>query len=467
MKNYYLAVDIGASSGRHMISWMEKGILKLEEIYRFENRMENKDGTLCWDLDRLFKEIVYGLKACKAAGKVPKYMGIDTWAVDFVLLDKSNQVLGKTVGYRDKRTEGMDLLLGEQISFQDLYRRTGIQKQIFNTIYQLLAVKKHNPEYLEQAESLLMIPDYFNFLLTGVKKQEYTNATTTQMVNSVTKDWDYELIEKIGFPSKLFKHLTMPDSLVGKLSPKIIEKVGFSCSVLLPATHDTGSAVLAVPCSHSDVIYISSGTWSLMGTERMKADCSSESMKANFTNEGGYGYRFRHLKNIMGLWMIQSVKKELKDIYSFAALCEMASKVTIASILDCNHESFLAPESMIESIQEYCRNTNQQVPSTPEQIAAVIYQSLAKCYEETIREIEQLTGKKYKEIYIIGGGANADYLNQLTSEYTKRTVYTGPAEATAIGNIIAQMLRTKEFSSLSDARKCIYNSFEIKQYNPS
>ena len=464
MEKYYLAVDIGASSGRHMLASMEDGRMKLEEIYRFPNGMDNVNGTLCWDVKRLFTEIKNGLKKCKELGRIPSFMGIDTWAVDYVLLDKENQILGDTAGYRDSRTNGMDDKVYETISLSALYARTGIQKQIFNTIYQLMAVKEFHPEYLEQAESILMIPDYFDFLLTGVKKMEYTNATSTQLVDPRTNDWDYELIDMLGYHSKMFQPVSMPGTVVGNFTKEIQEEVGFDCTVVLPATHDTGSAVLAVPTNDDNAIYISSGTWSLMGIERKEADCSMASMQANFTNEGGYDHRFRFLKNIMGLWMIQSVKKEFEEDLSFGEICERASKEKIDSIVDCNDNCFFAPESMIKAVQDFCANTNQQVPRTVGEISAVVYNSLAYCYGETVKEIEDITGNTYDTIYVVGGGANAGYLNELTAKYTGKKVSAGPTEATAIGNIAVQMLQDGVFADLPEARTCIGESFDIKYY---
>lgn len=464
MGKYYLAVDIGASSGRHMLASMKDGKMQLEEVYRFPNGMDNKNGTLCWDVERLITEIKNGLKKCKEIGKIPVSMGIDTWGVDYVLLDGDDNILGDTVGYRDSRTEGMDEKVYEVISQDELYARTGIQKQIFNTIYQLMAVKQTHPEYLEQAQTILMIPDYFNFLLTGVKKNEYTEATTGQLISPKTNDWDYELIDMLGYNSKMFLPVSMPGTVVGDFTEEVQKEVGFNCTVVLPATHDTGSAVLAVPTNDDDAVYISSGTWSLMGIERKKADCSMESMKANFTNEGGYDHRFRYLKNIMGLWMIQSVKKEFTEDLSFAEICAMASKETISSIVDCDDDCFLAPKSMIEAVQKFCRDSDQQVPETVGEIASVIYNSLAKCYGDTVEEIEAITGKKYSTIYVVGGGSNAGYLNELTAKYTGRKVSAGPSEATAIGNVIVQMLHDGVFASLPEARTCVKESFDVKMY---
>lgn len=466
MSQYYLAVDIGASSGRHILGSIEGGKITLEEVYRFENGLVKKDGELCWELDRLFQEILNGMKKCKELGRIPVSMGIDTWGVDYVLLDENERVLGNTVGYRDRRTAGMDEKVYEIISPEDLYARTGIQKQIFNTIYQLMAVKENHPEYMKAAKDFIMVPDYFHYLLTGNKVNEYTNATTAQLVNPVTKDWDYELIEMLGYNKEMFRPLSMPGTVVGSLKEEIANEVGFQLQVVLPATHDTGSAVLSVPANDDDFMYISSGTWSLMGLERKEADCSMASMKANLTNEGGYDYRFRYLKNIMGLWMIQSVRHELNDAYSFAQLCEMAEKETdFPSRVDVNDDCFLSPDNMTGEIKDYCRRTGQKVPETIGALATVIYQSLADSYGETVKEMEALSGRTYSRIHIVGGGCNADYLNRLTAKATGKSVHAGPTEATAIGNLVAQMLKDGVFASVEEARDTIYHSFNIKEYN--
>lgn len=293
---------------------------------------------------------------------------------------------------------------------------------------------------------------------------EYTNATTGQLIDPKTNDWDYEMIKLLGYNADIFQPVSMPGTVVGNFSKEIQQEVGFDCTVVLPATHDTGSAVLAVPTNDDHAIYISSGTWSLMGIERKEADCSMESMKANFTNEGGYDHRFRYLKNIMGLWMIQSVKKEFEEDLSFAEICSMASEEKIPSIVDCNNDCFLAPKSMIKAVQDFCENTNQPVPGTVGEIAAVIYNSLAKCYGDTVKEIEAITGNTYDTIYVVGGGANAGYLNELTAKYTGKKVSAGPTEATAIGNIIVQMLQDGVFADLSEARACVGSSFDIVEY---
>ncbi len=455
MQKYYLAIDIGASGGRHILGSVDNGKICLEEVYRFENGMEKVDGSLCWNTHKIFHEILEGMKRCKEIGKIPVSVGVDTWGVDFVLIDKNENIVGNTVGYRDSRTMDMPAELEKIVSAKEMYERTGIQSQVYNTIYQLMALQKEHPEQLEEAETLLFTPDYYHFLLSGEKRQEYTIASTSMMLDVNKKAWDYELIEKLGLPKKLFTQLQMPGSEVGNLRAGIREAVGYDCKVVAPASHDTASAVAAVPSIEKDTLYISSGTWSLMGIESEIPNCSEACRLSGFTNEGGYNYRYRILKNIMGLWMIQSVRKEIGADKSFAEICESASKEKIASIVDCNDSCFLSPESMTQAVKDYCERTKQQIPETLAEIAAVIYNSLAKCYAETLTEIEKLTGKHYPCINIIGGGSNATYLNDLTAKYTGRKVAAGPSEATAIGNIICQMIGNQEFATLEEARMSI------------
>ena len=466
MNPYYLAIDIGASSGRHILAHLEEGKMVLEEVHRFPNGMVEKDGENVWDVDELFAQVKLGMKKCAQMGKIPVSVGVDTWGVDFVLLDGKGERIGNAVAYRDGRTKGMDEEVYKIISEKDLYARTGIQKAIFNTIYQLMALKVKKPEQLAKAETMLLMPDYFHYMLSGVAVTEYTEATTGQMVSPGTKDWDMELIEKLGYPKRIFQKIVTPGTVLGDLTAEVQREVGFNCKVVEPATHDTGSAVIAVPTDSDDALYISSGTWSLMGTEIMKADCSPESMANNLTNEGGYDYRFRYLKNIMGLWMIQSVKKEIGGDLGFGEICEMASKCTIPSIVDCNDDRFLAPANMTEEVRSACRETGQQVPEGLAEVASVIYNSLAQCYAQTIKQVESMTGKKYERIHIVGGGANAEYLNRLTAKATGIPVYAGPTEATAIGNVAAQMMAAGELADLKAARACVFRSFPISQYQP-
>lgn len=467
MQKYYLAIDIGASSGRHILGWKYNDKIHLEEIYRFDNGMNEKNDSLVWDMDHLFQEIVNGMKECTKLGKIPETMAIDTWGVDYVLLDEDDRILGEPYGYRDSRTKGMDTEVYKILDEKSLYATTGTQKQMFNTIYQLMADKKLQPDNLDQAKTLLMFPDYFQFLLTGNKVSEYTDATTTQLVDPVANQWDQELIHMLGYPSEMFLPLQMPGTEVGELKKDIQEQVGFNCKVVLCASHDTASAVMAMPVVEGSGLYISSGTWSLMGIENDKAICTEESRVSNFTNEGGYEYRYRYLRNIMGLWMIQSVRKELEKKYSYPELCSMAEECkTFPSRVNVNDDSFMAPKKMIKAIQEYCVKTGQQVPETPGELATVIYQSLSMCYGETVRAMEKSTGKTFDSIHVIGGGSNATYLNQLTANATGKIVYAGPGEATAIGNLMAQMIKGGEFASLAEARKCVYESFDIVTYRP-
>ncbi|MEG1275422.1 MAG: rhamnulokinase [Ruthenibacterium sp.] len=461
---YYLAIDIGASSGRHILGHVENGKMVLEEMYRFDNNLITKNGHLCWDTQQLFTAIVNGMKACKEAGKIPATMGIDTWAVDFVLLDKADCVLGDTVAYRDKRTDGMDAVAERLVPAAELYAKTGIQKQPFNTLYQLLALQKEAPLLLESAENLLMIPDYFNFLLTGVKKQEYTNATTTNLVNARTNTWDAALLTAYGLPQKIFGALCLPGTAVGALTPEIQRQAGFNCTVILPATHDTGSAFMAVPARDDSAIYISSGTWSLIGVENSVPVTTEESRRANFSNEGGYAYRYRYLKNIMGLWMIQSIRRNLDKKYSFAELEQFAREAgDFASLVDVNDARFLAPENMIDAVKAGCAAAGQPVPQSLGETMQCVYQSLAKSYAAAINELQSITKKQYTSINIVGGGSKDGYLNELTVKTTGLPVYAGPTEGTALGNLMAQMLAAGEYPELQTARNAIKQSFKIKE----
>ena len=464
MKPYYLAIDIGASSGRHILAHLEDGKMVLEEVHRFPNGMVEKDGELVWDVDELFAQIKLGMKKCAEQGMIPVSVGVDTWGVDFVLLDEEGKRIGNAAAYRDSRTKGMDQEVYKLIPEEELYARTGIQKAIFNTIYQLMALKTKKPEQLDRAHILLMMPDYFHYMLSGVAATEYTEATTGQLVSPDTKDWDRDLIKRLGYPEKIFQRMVVPGTVLGELTPEVQKEVGYNCKVVVPATHDTGSAVIAVPTESDDALYISSGTWSLMGTELLEANCSPESKASNLTNEGGYGYRFRYLKNIMGLWMIQSVKKEIGGGLGFGEICEQASKCNILSIVDCNDDRFLAPANMTEEVQAACRESGQQVPEGIAEVASVIYNSLAKCYAKTVEELEEITNKRYDRIHIVGGGSNAEYLDRLTAKATGIPVYAGPTEATAIGNVAAQMMAAGELTDLKAARACVFESFPITKY---
>ena len=462
----YLSVDIGASSGRHILGWIEAGRLRLEEIYRFENKLARKNGQLCWDMEHLAEEVLRGLERCRELSKIPDSMGIDTWAVDFLLLDGEGNPLGDAVAYRDSRTQGMDKLVEALVSPQELYARTGIQKQDFNTIYQLMAVKTQEPELLDQARRLLMVPEYLTYRLTGKLENEYTNATTTGLVNAETKSWDLELLDRLGYPARLFGELRQPGYRVGGFTQAVKDRVGFDCDVLFPATHDTGSAFLAVPAKEGGV-YLSSGTWSLLGTELTDPITTEESRRCNFTNEGGYQYRFRYLKNIMGLWMLQSIRREAGPDLSFDALERAAREEEgFPSRVDVNHSCFLAPDNMGEAVRALCRQTGQPEPGSLGELASCVYHSLAESYAASVKELSVLTGKRYTAVNVVGGGSRDGYLNQLTANATGLPVYAGPTEGTALGNLIVQMLAAGEFPDLAAARKAIRHSFEIKEVFP-
>ncbi len=480
--NYHLAIDIGASSGRHILGHVEDGKIVLEEIFRFDNSQVRKDGHDCWDYQALARSVIVGIAKCKELGKVPATIGIDTWGVDFILLDAEGRPCSDMVAYRDKRTEGADALVEPLISREELYARCGIQKMLFNSIYQLAALQKEHPEQLERADRFLMVPEYLNYVLTGKLANEYTNATTGNLVNARAKDWDFEVIEKLGLPKRIFGKLEMPGTVLGDLAPSVQDEVGFNAQVLLPATHDTGSAFLAVPARDDRAVYISSGTWSLLGVENAEPITTSEALAANFTNEGGAWYRFRFLKNIMGLWMIQSIRRELNGVdyvegkdktatwtladyepgrkYSFNDLETAArSAVAFAGRVDVNDARFLSPDSMIAEVLAAA----DVKPATVGELMQCVYASLAACYAKMIANLAKLTGKTYTSINIVGGGSKDGYLNALTAQATGLEVFAGPTEGTAIGNLVVQFIAGGEFTDLAEARAAIARSFDVSR----
>jgi len=467
MTKYSIAVDIGASSGRLILGYLENGLLKLDEIHRFENNIVKKGDSYCWEADQLFQEIKNGLKKCKELGIKPDSIGIDTWAVDFVLLDENDQPLTEAVSYRDPRTDGMMEQVFEKIIKERLYLETGIQFQKFNTIYQLYSIKQNTPEILDQAKSFLMIPDYFNYLLTGKKANEYTNATSTQLVNAFTKKWDHDLLDLLEINKEMFQEIKTPKTVLGTLKEELVSELGFDLQVILPATHDTGSAVIAVP-EENETIYISSGTWSLIGVENYFPICVTKALDYNFTNEGGIDYQYRFLKNIMGLWMIQEVRRNYNNEYSFAELVDLARGAKdFKAVVNVNDDRFLKPENMVQEIMNYCVETGQLIPSTPGEVAKCVYDSLAFSYQDAVNEIEEIFEKRFEKINVIGGGCQNEMLNQLVADVTKKEVYAGPVEATAIGNIVAQLMALDEIEDMKEARTIVKNSFEVKKYLPT
>lgn len=453
MKTYYLAVDIGASSGRHLLSHIENGKLVLEEIYRFENNLvKSKDG-LVWDIENLFSNVLNGIKKCKEIGKIPKSIAIDTWGVDYVLLDENKNEIKPCFCYRDSRTSAVIDEVESLVSSAELYAKTGIQKQNFNTIYQLYADKKNNR--LKNAKYFLMIPEYLSFKLTGVCKNEYTNATTTGLVNANAKTWDADIVYALGLTEVPFLPLSLPSSHVGFLSEDIQKAVGFNCAVLFAPSHDTASAVCACPMADND-LYISSGTWSLIGTEITEPILNDSARKLNFTNEGGIDYRFRFLKNYMGMWLFQNIRRNLNKKLSYDDMMNLAKNCGEYKYFDVNDNTLVAPKNMLEAIGKLINNDDLGL------ILNSAYHSLAKSYSEAVTEIETVTGKRFNSIHIVGGGCQDKYLNTLTRDYTGKSVTAGPIEATATGNIISQIISDKKIS-LATARKIVKKSFDIKE----
>jgi rhamnulokinase len=469
VKSCYVAIDLGASSGRVMAGTIKvpspfleaSSGFTLDEIYRFRNGIEKtdgRDGTLVWNHMALFNNIVEGMSRCTKKGFKPVSAAIDTWGVDFVLLDKDDNVIGNAVSYRDTRTDGIPEIVGKIIPDVELYRRTGINIQPYNTIYQLMALKKNNPEMLRQAKTMLMTPDYFGFLLTGIKETEYTIASTTGLlkVNADkagrdvnVPEWDFELIEKLGLPSEIFTKIALPGSILSAhLKRDIIKKVGYDCRVVHAASHDTASAVLSVKAMEKDFYYISSGTWSLPGILIDHPVLTDEAMKAGLTNEGGFGGKITLLKNTMGMWIVNRLREEESTKYTFGQLYEMAekfereycSKEYIFSknsfYIDVNDPVFMAPKSMKNAIEGKLGMTGMDMPA----LIFTVYKSLAMSYAQTKAELEKICGKHFDRIYIVGGGSKAGYLNGLTQRAASSEVVAGETEATAIGNFMAQKM---------------------------
>ena len=454
---YYLAIDIGASSGRHILGYIENSKLHLEEIHRFENYITNQNGTLVWDIEHLVSEVKKGIAKCKEIGKIPCTVAIDTWGVDYVLLDESKQEILPAVSYRDSRTNRVINKVESIISAEELYLKTGIQKQNFNTIYQLYV--DYLSGKLDNAKYFLMIPAYLSYKLTGIIKNEYTNATTTGMVNADTKQWDYEIIDKLSLPKHLFGTLDTPCTVIGNFTKEMQDYAGFDSTVIFAPSHDTASAVCACPIDDNSV-YISSGTWSLIGVESLNPIVNEKSMAANFANEGGIDYRFRFLKNYMGMWLFQNVKKNLNNEFSYDDMMRLAMQSKRFEMIDTNAPDFLAPENMINAIRSYLKN--ESIPI--EVVINSVYHSLAQSYKNAIDEIEKLAGKTIDNVFIVGGGSKDTYLNKLTAQYTGKKVVTGLSEATATGNLLSQIMYDKKIS-LAQARDIVKNSFDIKEIN--
>lgn len=426
---YCLAIDIGASSGRHIVGWKDSGEIRTKEVFRFPNGINKENGHLVWDIDMLYRNVVAGIKEAFVQYPEIESLSIDTWGVDYVLLDGDMEIL-PVYAYRDSRTEAVIPEVHEAIPFSKLYSRTGTQFQSFNTVYQLFDDKKNGR--LKNATDMLMIPEYLMWKLCGVKAREYTNATTTGLINAENGEFDADILSELNYPAHLFPKLCQPRTVLGELSPEVRAEVGGSCKVVLCATHDTGSAVEGIPMEENHP-YISSGTWSLLGVKTEKPITDKKSEMANYSNEGGVGYN-RYQKNIMGMWLVNELQRELCPDIHFSEIVKMAEQSKYDGLVDANSSDFLAPESMkaafdnaaggLESVGDYFR---------------CAYRSLALSYKKAIDELEANTDRAYEKIYIVGGGAKNSYLNRLTEEATGKRVVALPIEATALGNLKIQM----------------------------
>ncbi len=455
---YYLAIDIGASSGRHILGEVRDGKLVLEEIYRFENGMDNSDGSLTWNVDRLFDEVVEGIKKCAELSKIPKSMAIDTWGVDYVLIDEQGDEILPAVAYRDGRTAEVIDEVESIISREELYSKTGIQRQGFNTIYQLYHDKKSGK--LDRAEHMLMIPEYLAYKLTGVMKNEYTEASTSSLVNAESCEWGKEIISRLGLKQDIFGELNMPMTFVGNFKEEILKRVGFDTRVVFCPTHDTASAVTACPMGEN-AMYISSGTWSLAGVEISSPITSKDAMEKGFTNEGGINRRYRFLKNIMGMWLFQNIRKNTDKKFSYDEMMHMAEKSSFKETVNVNDPEFVAPDNMIEAFRQKLGK-----PELPlEDVLSCVYHSLASLYSDTANEIESIVGKKIDEIHIMGGGGADVYLNRLTAEKSGRDVFAGIKEATATGNLLAQIMADDGSITLDECRNIVRDSFAVSKYS--
>jgi len=461
----HIAVDIGASSGRLVLGILQNGVIQLKELYRFENSIAETDGSYFWDIDKLFEEIIKGLQAAKAAGIEECTLGFDTWGVDYVLVDKTGAKLREVYAYRDDRTQNAIAAVEQHIPRDEIYQKTGIQFLSFNTLFQLYV---HDKEELAQAHKILLVPDYLYYLFSGKYINEKTNASTTQLLNIATKDYDEQLLELIGVRREQFAALTEPGEDIGMMREELRLKYNLPhCQLICVATHDTASAVLGVPAVERDFAYLSSGTWSLIGMENHRPVVRSDSYKKNYTNEWGAYDTYRFLKNIMGLWLIQEIRRNLDNKYSFAELVVKAREVKpFQFIIDCNSERFLKPENMVKEIQKYCQETDQNLPQSPGELARCVFDSLALTYRLALEELCALTGRMVDCLNIVGGGVQNELLCQLTADVTGKVVIAGPIESTAIGNLAVQLVSAGELNDIKQVRQVIMKSFDIKTYQP-
>jgi rhamnulokinase len=468
----YVAFDIGASSGRAMVGDLHDGKLTLREAHRFTNGGVRAGKNLYWDILGLWAQIKDGLRIARQSGEIDA-IGIDTWGVDYALLDERGELVCNPICYRDSRTDGIVERVCAQVGRETIFDATGIQFMPINTLFQLVAEKTNNPGKLERSRRLLMIPDLLHYWLTGIAANEYTIATTTQAYNPRTHQWATDLLDKIGVSRSLFGDIVMPGTVLGKLDTAVADDTGAAgVRVILPGTHDTASAVAAVPFEPGNGAraYISSGTWSLVGVEVSEPVINATALEANLTNEGGVGGRIRVLKNVMGMWLVQQCRAAWArqgESYSYDQLAQWAAEAThFNSVFDPDHESLLHPADMPVAIRELCKTTGQAAPSTPGEFARCIYASLAQTYRKVLKQAEGLIGKPIESIHIVGGGSQATFLNQMTADVCGVPVFAGPIEGTAIGNVLTQAIGAGELSSLDDLRAVVRNSFPIGRFYP-
>ena len=466
-----LGFDFGASSGRAMLGVFDGEKIEIEEIHRFSNDPVMLCGRFVWDIPRLVYEMKQALLKLSRTGVHVDAIGIDTWGVDYGMLDKNGNLLGLPVHYRDDRTLGMREKVREVVPDEELFARTGIAYNQFNTIYQLYAMKLEGDPVLDGAVDMLFMPDLLAYFLTGKKGTEYTMASTSQMLNPYTRDWDRELLEKLGIPTNFLGEVKLPGTVRGTLLPDIARECGVDeIPVIAVGGHDTASAVAAVPAQGKDFAYISSGTWSLLGAEIEKPLCEESVRLANYTNEGGVDGSIRLLKNIMGLWIIQECKREWdrrSDAVDFAELVEMAmSAPAFKAIIDVDDPCFMAPGDMPNRIQAYCERTGQAVPQGRGEISRVIYESLALKYRWAIERLEEVLGHPVKVLHIVGGGSKNALLNMFTAEAIKRPVVAGPGEGTVIGNLLMQAVALGEIKDIPALRRVVEASFPTKTFAP-
>lgn len=468
----FAAIDLGAESGRVVLGSVSDTRLELAEMHRFPNGPTRTIDSLHWDVLRLWNEMKAGVgKAARQAGGL-RGVGIDTWGVDFGLLDKHDTLLGNPFHYRDARTNGILEKAFAIVPREEVFRQTGIQFMQFNTIFQLLAMKLAGSPALDIAQSLLMMPDLFNFWFTGRKCNEFTDATTTQAYDPKAGRWAAPLIQRFGIPTGIFGEIVPAGTIVGPMLPHIREELGIGdVPVIAPATHDTGSAVAAVPATGAKPwVFLSSGTWSLMGMEVTSPIITEASTRYNFTNEGGVGGTFRFLKNIMGLWLVQECRRTWErggSPFDYGTLAKMAADAKpFVAILDPDDPSFMPIGDMPARIKAFCEKTGQKAPEGPGETVRVCLESLAMVYRQTLARIEECTGRKAEVIHIVGGGTQNTHLCQWAADATGRTVIAGPVEATAAGNIAVQAVATGALKDIRQARELIRASFEVNVYEP-